>query len=1224
MDMFVPDDEVARLDAMETTIAQDDLPAQLWRQLSLAWHLRQRDSQRAIKLCDQILRKLRKLRKARLPLATRHPFFARIRLITGEFHWLFSNLTRARKVTARALQQFQCLGDQAGLCDGYWLMSRISNENAYFECCSQFLQQAQQSARLSMDLMRIAYIDGESARFQAFDNFAHSKLRWEAPLQTVLAQTNPPIPAAATSVIHFYFGTSFSLSGDYGHSASHFIQCYELSIKYGQIHIAIIASGNTANTFCELNDYQSALEWGQRSLDLAQSRAWPYTLCFAKAQLAQALRHLKQHDAAQQLLEQSLFTTGQNHQSRNTLVTLIHLGDLALDKQDFPKAQAHFQLALQHSTQPNQFDVSLDGKRGLATALSWQNQGLEALTIARNALAEVEALLIRDEQIKLLQLLAEIHTRHQIPLDSAQTTPHAALHYLQQARAIADSIEGYIISGELLDALAAAHAAAGEYNLAYQVSLEANAAREKSHTQSAINRAIAMQVRFNTERAQAESEYHRQLAASEARRAQLLQQTSTTLSQLSLIGQELTAQLNIQSVLHSLNQHIHQLLDVAHFSIYLMTPDGQYLSSALSVEAGHELPARMVAIDAPHANSARAVRERREIVVDWAPDQIKSTRISGHVLTLSELFYPLMIEQRVLGVMTVQSTRRHAYGEREQLIFRTLCAYGAIALANARANLSLQENALQLDLAKKKAEQATHLKSAFLANMSHEIRTPMNAVIGLAHLVSGTPLSPKQATWVQKIHSSGLSLLGILNDILDLSKIEAGKLDIEATSFNLDDVLQHVADVTCQKASEKNLEYLFYVPPGMPRQFIGDPLRLGQILINLVNNAIKFCDQGSVMLGCTLSHQNPQQDAQILFTVRDSGIGMNAEQCQRLFQAFQQAEPSTSRLYGGTGLGLSISQQLVQLMGGQIRVDSSPGKGSCFYFCLSMPIAGYDGYAQYAPAPIPPAVQQASCLVLGPKRLGRTLLIKSLQALCRQICAVENEDQAFHQLQQAVQGGQPYTFLFFGDPGSGASLCERLKQAQLVQPHVIMVSHVEQANEHPCIDQIVFKPLIFSRLRQTLINCFPVEPNQASVVGAAPPPPPQSGDYPEKKFRVLVAEDNEINQQIAIELLAEQGVQVDIAIDGQHLLNRLRAVNAPDYQLIFMDLEMPVMDGLNATRIIRQDSQFDAIPIIAMSAHALVDIQHQCLADGMQDFLPKPIHPDRIRHILQRWLPAAH
>ncbi|MEN9865128.1 MAG: hypothetical protein RL748_718, partial [Pseudomonadota bacterium] len=298
------------------------------------------------------------------------------------------------------------------------------------------------------------------------------------------------------------------------------------------------------------------------------------------------------------------------------------------------------------------------------------------------------------------------------------------------------------------------------------------------------------------------------------------------------------------------------------------------------------------------------------------------------------------------------------------------------------------------------------------------------------------------------------------------------------------------------------------------------------------------------------------------------------------------------------------------------------GKGSCFSFALPH----CQSAASQRGCDMPDALRHAPCLVLGPDRLGRTILLNNLRALCQQVVAVEQEAQALAEYQRALQQQQPYRFLLVGEMQSGVNLCQAIEQQGWLAPHAILLSHVEQANEHPCFSQIVYKPLIFSRLRQSLLLCMP-GPNNHENGG---PRSDRSEDTATSlaealvpaSVHVLVAEDNDINQEIAVELLAEQGMLVDIAIDGQHVLNKLRAVQAPPYRIIFMDLEMPVLDGLSTTRLIRQDARFNHIPIIAMTAHVLADMQQQCLADGMQDYLAKPINPQRVAEILQRWLRA--
>ncbi|MEN9865127.1 MAG: hypothetical protein RL748_717 [Pseudomonadota bacterium] len=1070
MQLFVSDDEFKRL---ETRLTQQ---VNLTNLVELAWHCRQRDTRRAL----QLLQHAKKLvRHAGLNAHQSTRMMARMRLIKAEANWLFTHLEQAKTTARRALQGFVRIDDVCGQADAHWIIGRILFEQGFATELENALQQAKRLSHQANDAARASFFEADCASFTAFRDYSAAKAQWYQPLQDALDHA----PDISRGAIHFFLGVIAILATELDQSLPGFMQAYENALKFGQIRLAIISASNVGNALCELNDYQSALDWGQRALDLAQSAGWPSSIATCMRQSAQPMRQLKQFDAARQMLEQALLTLQSLPPFRNLAVTLLYLGELTYDQQDYAQAQSYFEQTWALSEQLKQTDLMLFAQRNLARTLSQRNQGYAALAIAREALANARSHQIVLEQIKLYQVLSEIYGRHKMPCDIS----NPRLYYLQQSYQLVGQVQGLQPSVELLEALAQAQAAAGQFEAAFHTSQQAITAREKSHNQEATNRAVAMQVRMQTERTLAEGEHHRQLAASEAQRAELLQQTSATLLHLSAIGQELTTQLQQDAVLEIINRHVHHLLDATSFEVYLLSEDQHALQAVFAIEAGRHLPLISLSLDDPHSNNVRALTRRCEILLDIDPNHLPESQIPGTLQPASALFAPLMIGERGMGVMTVQTLRRHAYAERERLIFRTLCAYGAIALANAQANLRLQENALQLEQARARAEQATRLKSAFLANMSHEIRTPMNAVIGLAHLALQSGLNPRQYDYVHKIHSSGLSLLGILNDILDLSKIEAGRLDIEHIAFDLNEVLQHVADVCAQKAQDKQLALRFQVPAGLPRIRAGDPLRLGQVLINLVNNAIKFCPAGEVVVHiCTDSSA-----AQLFFEVRDTGIGMSPEQCQRLFHAFNQADSSTSHKYGGTGLGLSISQHLVQLMGGQIQVESKLGQGSRFYF--SLPLA------------------------------------------------------------EAIMPGGPIT------------------------------GHSSNVN----------------------------------------PPENQPPPLPPGQYRVLLAEDNDINQEIAIELLAQCGVQADVALNGREVLHLLNQAGPHCYSLILMDLEMPEMDGHEAAQLIRQQACYAHIPIIAMSAHALLETREQCRADGMQDYIAKPIHPQLIHTILSRWLLAG-
>ncbi|PQO97238.1 hybrid sensor histidine kinase/response regulator [Massilia phosphatilytica] len=537
-----------------------------------------------------------------------------------------------------------------------------------------------------------------------------------------------------------------------------------------------------------------------------------------------------------------------------------------------------------------------------------------------------------------------------------------------------------------------------------------------------------------------------------------------------------------------------------------------------------------------------------------------------------------------------------------------------------------REREQSLVAANVRAEAANVAKSEFLANMSHEIRTPMSAIIGMAYLALRTELSPKQQDYVGKIHRAALSLLGIINDILDFSKIEAGKLDVEHIPFCLDDVLANVASVTSQKAADKHLEYLFHVPHAIPRMLVGDPLRLGQVLINLVNNAVKFTPAGELELSC-MRRDDPAADrfregyATLRFAVRDTGIGMSEQQQAKLFRAFSQANGSTTREYGGTGLGLSISQQLVGLMGGRIAVESSPGKGSTFHFDLDFPLSGEPERVAVAP----PELDGARLLLVDDSDVAREIMSEALQTLPLRVDLAASGAEAESALLAADAAGDPYRVVLtdWQMPGmNGIELARRIagNPALRQPPSTVLVTafgreEVQKEAEAAGIRGFLCKPIGQSALVDTLVALFapPRAPNARSRSEA-------SGDH---AARVLLVEDNLVNQEIALELLQAQNIAVDVAATGNEALDMLYDGGPQAYDLVLMDLEMPQLDGHAATVELRKDARFDKLPIVAMTAHALAEIRERCLREGMQDYITKPVEPEKLYATLARWIGQA-
>lgn len=942
MDLFVMNDEIA---ALQSELAQAQGIHRLHLLLRLAWALRQSDSRYALDLAGQAHSLLEQLA---LDPHEAQAIAARLALIRSEHAWLFAQLDEAESQARGALQIFTGMGDALGVGDAAWLLAFIYHERGAIGRRDELLEQAIEAYRTGADQQRFDACRARLLERRAFRDPGGTGVqldRYFHPGQMYRPEVMVWIASARAIVAR--------LTGDSAGAIRYFSLAQQCAQESGQLRQSILAASNGADAFASLGDLDAALEWIERALAQAQGTGWPGMVGTCLIQSGNVLRLLGRYPDAGRVLHQALAVMDPLINVSSYAIALQYLGELALDVGEPHNALAYFNQTEERASALGEPIFVLRCWRGQASAfcrLAQPDQAEEKLAAAL-ALTKQES--SADEQIKVLLAYAELYSEYQ--RRPPGETQNAALHCLKQALEVAAGIEAYIVPAELFDALALAYAASGDYLQAFENAQAAARARDHRSMLDAQNRAIAIQIRQETAQAHSEALHQRALAETEARRALALQEAAATLETLGLIGREITTSLNADAVFASMHSHLNQLLDATSFFVYLLSPGGLVLDGVVSIEAGQSYPPAQFSIDHPTSFTARCARERREVLIEIAPEAARPNLFLGTLDTVSLLFSPLLIGERLLGVMSIQSVQAQAYGERERSVFRTLCAYAAIALDNAAAYALAEEAQQQANQALGELHQTqAQLVQAekmvalgrLVAGVSHELNTPLgNGLMAISTLAEqldefergiaegGLRRQPFELFLANVRQACGIvqrNLQRSANLIHSFKQVAVEREGLQRQKFLLSDLLAAVLAEAAKKIMDSACR--IELPAFYDVQLDSFPEVLANVLQRLIENALVhgFAQRGHghISIKCEALGSTG-----VGILVADDGCGIAAEFLSKVFDPF-----FTTRLgQGGSGLGLHIAHNAVtQTLGGNLSVQSRYGEGACFNLVLPL------------------------------------------------------------------------------------------------------------------------------------------------------------------------------------------------------------------------------------------------------------------------------------------------
>lgn len=935
MEFFACNDELAQLEA-ELEVAQGGRRIVLL--VSLAWQLRQRECERALQMAASARELLEQEDASELSMQALQ---LRLLLVQGEVQWLRGELAASGRAVKAALQGFRAIGDVLGCADAHWLQALLAYDQGNNALCTAELEAMQRFA--AQEPVRLVIAQSNLVRNAVWVDIPLARSKWQFWSSEAIAELAP----AARCWVEDVSGIICNESREYVQAVQHWSQAHTLALESGQQRRAILAALNIGDAFNNLNDYYSALEWMERALSVARSCTWPGMIGMALNWAADTQYHLQNFDLAYQLLHEALDLMAAMADSRYYAIALQYLGDVELQRGHLLSALSTFQLLEQRAALLSQADLQFAARRGQAQALLDLGDPQQALLLANIAL--LGGRVRTDLEADLLRVIAEIYARHALPAPANLCAATPALHYLLLAYEKIAPHAGYALPAEILDAIAREYAKLGDKKQAFGYAKQANQARQQIYTREASNRAQAMQVAHQTEKARVVDAHRRELA-SEARRAELFQQTSTTLEQLGAIGQEITAHLDMAGVFEVLNRQVHLMLDVNIFCIFLPNFEKQHFYLAFGIKNG----ARMTAINVPMSDlnfdAALCAFERREILRDHDPSQMDPRTVDGSQPSATRLFAPLYLADRLLGVISVQTFRRYAYRSREQLIFRSLCSYAAIALSNAdahgklaRAHQQLLENQQQMILQGKMAGLGT-----LTAGVAHEINNPTNFVHVAAQnqmvdvqefkqhvtqlvevddapqVVAGFNLRfAKLTANIQTMLSGTERIKGIVRDLRSFTRLD----EADKKTVRLSECLHSTLNLVRSSWQDK-VEFCTELHDDPTIECW--PALLNQVLMNILVNACQAIQekrqQKRLLPRGSLYIRIRCLENWVEISFIDNGIGMSLQIQQRIMEPFF----STKQSDVGTGLGLSIARGIVEKHKGQILLSSVEGEGSCF------------------------------------------------------------------------------------------------------------------------------------------------------------------------------------------------------------------------------------------------------------------------------------------------------